>query len=55
MFELLALSEAVKHTLALILVFGVAFPALVTGLLVFTAVQVMGERAENKRRDTSSE
>jgi hypothetical protein len=47
---IIALSEAVKADLALIAIFGVLFPALVTGLLVFAAAQSMAERAENVGR-----
>jgi hypothetical protein len=47
---IVALSEAWKTDLALIGIFGVLFPALVTGLIVFAAAQSMAERAENVKR-----
>jgi len=47
---IIALSEAVKTDLGLIAIFGVLFPALVTGLLVFAAAQSMAERADNLAR-----
>ena len=43
----LALSS-VAATLGLIVIFFVVFPALVTGLIVFSSAQAMGERAENQ-------
>jgi hypothetical protein len=49
MAVIIALSEAWKTDLALIGIFGVLFPALVTGLIVFAAAQSMAERAENVR------
>ena len=45
----LALSYAFWVDVGLIGVFFVAFPALVTGLIVFAAVQAMAERRENQR------
>ena len=50
MLELFALDDAAKATLALIGVFGVVFPALVTGLIVFAAAQAAAERQENMAR-----
>ena len=47
---LFALSDAWKASIALIAVFGVVFPALVTGLIVFAAAQAMAERADNLER-----
>jgi hypothetical protein len=47
---LLALSEAWKATIALVAVFGILFPALVTGLILFAAAQVMAERQQNLER-----
>jgi hypothetical protein len=47
---IIALDEAVKADLALIAIFGVLFPALVTGLIVFAVAQSMAERAENVGR-----
>jgi phage shock protein PspC (stress-responsive transcriptional regulator) len=43
----LALSD-VSATIGLILVFMVIFPALVQGILLFIAAQVMGERRQNQ-------
>ena len=50
MAVIIALSEAVKTDLALIGIFGVLFPALVTGLIVFAIAQSMAERADNVAR-----
>lgn len=47
---LLALSEAWKVTIALVGLFGVVFPALVTGLIIFAAAQAMAERQQNLDR-----
>jgi Sec-independent protein secretion pathway component TatC len=41
--------SSVAATLGLVIVFFVVFPALVQGLLMFIAAQVIGERAENQR------
>jgi hypothetical protein len=48
--DLIALSDAWKATIALIGVFGVVFPALVTGLIIFAAAQAAAERQENLAR-----
>ncbi len=50
MFDLMALDDAWKATIALVAVFGVIFPALVTGLLVFALAQAAAERQENLAR-----
>jgi site-specific recombinase len=50
MTTLLAMSEAVKTDIALIGIFGVLFPALVTGLIVFAVAQAMAERQRNVER-----
>jgi hypothetical protein len=50
MTELLALSEAWKVSIALIVIFGIVFPGLVTGLIAFAAAQALAERRENLRR-----
>jgi hypothetical protein len=50
MVTLLALSYALKTDIALIAVFGVVFPGLVTGLIIFAAAQAAGERRENLDR-----
>jgi site-specific recombinase len=47
---LMALSEAVQTTLALLGVFGVVFPALVTGCIIFAVAQAMSERQQNRER-----
>ena len=47
---LFALSEAWKVSLAMIGLFGVLFPALVTGLIVFAAAQAAAERQQNLER-----
>jgi len=47
---MIALSEAWSFSIALIAVFGVIFPALVTGLIAFAAAQAMAERRENNER-----
>ena len=43
-----ALSEDWSATIAMILVWFVGFPALVTALIVVAVVGAMGERAENQ-------
>jgi F0F1-type ATP synthase membrane subunit c/vacuolar-type H+-ATPase subunit K len=48
--DLIALSDAWKASIALIAVFGIIFPALVTGLIVFAAAQAAAEREENLER-----
>lgn len=50
MLELFALDDAAKATIALIAVFGVVFPALVTGLIAFAIAQAAAERQENIER-----
>jgi hypothetical protein len=52
MITLLALSNAAKTTIALGGLFGVLFPAIVTGLIIFAVAQAMTERQENVRRRT---
>lgn len=47
---LMALSEAWQTTLALIGVFGILFPALVTGCIVFAVAQAISERQQNRER-----
>ena len=56
MLELFALDDAAKATIALVGVFGVLFPALATGLIVFAAAQAAAERQQNlERRSKRSE
>ena len=50
MLELFALDDAAKATIALIAVFGVVFPALVTGLIAFAIAQAAAERQDNIER-----
>jgi site-specific recombinase len=50
MTTLMALSEAVKTDLALIGIFGVLFPGLVTGLIIFAVAQATAERSQNIER-----
>jgi hypothetical protein len=47
---LFALSEAAKADIAIIAIWGILFPALVTGLIVFAVAQAMGERSQNLER-----
>jgi hypothetical protein len=47
---LFALSEAVKADIAIIAIWLIAFPALVTGLIVFAIAQATAERAQNLER-----
>lgn len=48
--DLVALSDAAKATIALVAVFGVVFPALVTGLIAFAIAQAAAEHQENAER-----
>jgi hypothetical protein len=50
MLVLLALSNAAKTTIALVGIFGVIFPALVTGLIIFAVAQALAERQQNLER-----
>ena len=50
MLDLFALDDAAKSTIALIAVFGVIFPALVTGLIALAVAGVLAERQENQAR-----
>ena len=47
---LMALSEAWIFSIGLIAIFGVIFPALMTGLIVFAVAQALGERQQNEAR-----
>jgi heme/copper-type cytochrome/quinol oxidase subunit 1 len=47
---LMALSEAWTFSIGLIAIFGVIFPALMTGLIVFAVAQALGERQDNQAR-----
>jgi hypothetical protein len=55
MVTLLALSNAAKTTIALVGIFGVLFPAIVTGLIIFAVAQAMAERQQNVARRASRE
>jgi hypothetical protein len=50
MATLIALSYAWKVTIALVALFGIVFPALVTGLIAFAAAQMVAERKQNLER-----
>jgi hypothetical protein len=50
MATLIALSYAWKVTIALVALFGIVFPALVTGLIAFAAAQMVAERKHNLER-----
>jgi hypothetical protein len=47
MLLLLALSNAAKTTIALVGIFGVLFPGLLTGLIIFAIAQALAERQQN--------
>jgi hypothetical protein len=53
--ELFLLDDAAKATIALIGVFGIVFPALVTGLIIFAAAQAAAERQANVARRSRRE
>jgi hypothetical protein len=55
MIVLLALSAAAKTTIALVGIFGVLFPAIVTGLIIFAVAQAMAEREQNIARRAGHE
>ena len=48
MSSVLALSHAVQNDIAIIAVWVIGFPAMVTGLIVYAVVQVRGEARENE-------
>jgi hypothetical protein len=45
-----ALSEAWSFSIALIVIFGIVFPALAGGLIAFAAAQAAVERRQNAER-----
>jgi hypothetical protein len=45
---ILALSPAEEYTITAIAIWGILFPALVTGLIAFAVAGVMRERTENE-------
>ena len=47
---LIALSYGWTVTIALLAVFAVIFPALMTGLIAFAIAQAVGERQQNQAR-----
>jgi hypothetical protein len=47
---LMALSEAAQTTIALVGVFGIVFPAIVTGCIIFAIAQAASERQQNIER-----
>jgi hypothetical protein len=49
MTTVLLLSKAVQTTIADIAVWGVGFPAFVTGLIVYAVVQARGERRADEQ------
>jgi hypothetical protein len=44
----LALSNAAETTIVNLVIWGVVFPALVTGLIAFAVIRAIGERQENE-------
>jgi len=46
-----ALSKAVTVTIVNLVIWGVVFPALVTGLIAFAVIRGIGERQENAEND----
>lgn len=50
MSMLMAFSEAVQTDLALLGIFAVVFPAIVTGCIIFAAAQAASERQQNAER-----
>jgi hypothetical protein len=50
MSTLMAFSEAVQTDLALLGIFAVLFPAVVTGCIVFAIAQAAAEREQNAER-----
>jgi heme/copper-type cytochrome/quinol oxidase subunit 2 len=49
MTTVLAMSKAAETTIAIIAVWVVAFPAFVTGLIVYAVVQARGERRADEQ------
>jgi uncharacterized membrane protein YjfL (UPF0719 family) len=47
---LFALSKAATTTIVNIVIWGVVFPALVTGLIAFAVIRSLGERQDNEER-----
>jgi hypothetical protein len=55
MLELMALDDAWKATISIVVVWVIAFPALVTGLIIFAAAQAAAERQQNLARRAKRE
>ena len=52
----MVLASSLTDTLGLVVVFFVAFPAIITGIIVFAVVQAFGEkRADNEYRGHRAE
>ena len=47
---LFALGKAATTTIVNLVIWGVVFPALVTGLIAFAVIRSMGERSDNQER-----
>jgi len=47
---ILAVSKAAETTIVNLVIWGVVFPALVTGLIAFAVIKSFGERADNEER-----
>ena len=45
---LFAISKAAETTIVNLVIWGVVFPALVTGLIAFAVIRGIGERQENE-------
>lgn len=48
MLSLLAMDPATRNTIVIIAVWVIAFPAFVTGLIVYAIVQARGEARDNE-------
>jgi len=46
----LALSKSVSVTVVNLVIWGIVFPALVTGLIAFALIKAFGERQDNEAR-----
>ena len=49
-----ALSKAESVTIVNLVIWGVVFPALVTGLIAFAVIRAIGERQDNVEHDKRS-
>ena len=50
MAMLMALSDATRVTIGLVAIFGIVFPAIVTGCIIFAVAQAAAERQQNLER-----